>query len=186
MASLTDEQLSFLETKGVPLSKVFDATGMSKGEYQAAMKPLELWLAFGVTPCKEAGHRMRTRAGHCVQCDPAKISFIARHEKLGEVYVAHSPRLHYIKVGSADNAQVRIRSLNTHKYGRIDDWKLIYKASFAQSGNAEFLVHKALKAHHSPRANSDGASSIESQELFSCAPEVAVKAIQAVEAQMRR
>jgi hypothetical protein len=173
----TPEQLDFLVAKGVPLSKVFDATGMSKSEYHDAMKPLDYWLAYGVTPCREHGHRLRTRAGHCAQCDPAKISFIARHDKAAQLYVAHSQRRHYTKVGSAADADERVRSLNTHQYGRIDDWKLVYKVSCERAGNMEFLVHKALSEHYLPRRNSEGANSLQSQELFACEPAAAVEAV---------
>lgn len=176
----TPDQIEFLAAKGVPLSKVFDATGMSRGQYHDAMKPLDLWLAYGVSPCREFGHQLRTRSGHCAQCDPAKISFIARHDKSAQLYVAHSQRRHYTKVGSAVDANERVKSLNTHQYGRIDDWRLFYKISCEKAGNMEFLVHKALGEHHLPRRNSEGANSLQSQELFACEPSTAVEAINAV------
>ena len=177
MPTPTEDQLLFLTQKSVPLSKVFDATGMSKTEYHDAMKPLGYWIAYGVAPCREAGHRMRTRSGHCVQCDPAKIAFIARSDKAAEVYVAHSARRHYTKVGSAESAEVRVRSLNTHRYGQIDDWKLVYSVASARAGQVEFKVHMALAAHYLPRNNAVGANSVQSQELFSCEPGVAIEAI---------
>jgi hypothetical protein len=180
MSSLTTEQLAFLAAKGVPLSRVFDATGMTRGDYQDAMKPLDYWLAFGVSPCSKLGHQLRTRAGHCAQCDPKKISFVARHDKPGQLYVAHSQRRHYTKVGSATDAEERIRSLNSHQYGNIDDWKLAFKIDCKSAGDMEFLVHKALSEQHLPRNNSEGANSMVSKELFACEPAVAINAIQSV------
>lgn len=180
MRELSPDELQFLQSKRVPLSRVFDAFGMSKSEYHDVMKPLGAWIAFNVTPCAKGGHTMRTRAGHCVQCDPAKISFMSRSDKAAVVYVAHSPRRHYTKVGSAEDPVVRVRSLNTHRYGQIDDWRLVFSAPCAQAGEVEFQVHAALSEHYLPRANAVGANSIQSQELFSCEPEVAVAALKAL------
>jgi hypothetical protein len=174
---LSSDELEFLKAKRVPLSKVFDAYGMGKSEYHDAMKPLGAWIAFNVTACGKGGHKMRTRAGHCVQCDPAKISFIARNDKSAQVYVAHSPRRHYTKVGSAEDATVRVKSLNTHQYGQIDDWQLFYCASCEQAGEVEFRTHSLLAQHYLPRANAVGANSNQSQELFACEPSVAVEAV---------
>jgi hypothetical protein len=180
MPALTPEQAAFLASKRVPLSKVFDADGMSKTEYQEAMRPLGYWIAFNVTPCREAGHRLRTRAGHCAQCDPAKISFTARHDKAASVYVAHSARRHFTKVGSAEDVTVRIASLNSHRYAQIDDWKLVFHAPCTRSGEIEFQVHAQLAEHYLPRANAQGANSAQSQELFACEPAVAVEAVKKV------
>lgn len=177
MARLSKAEIAFLGAHGISLSRTFNATGMTKTEYHDEMKALELWVAYGVSPCREAGHRLRTRAGHCLQCRPANISFLARHDEPGEVYVAHSSSTLYTKVGTARDSEVRVKSLNTHKYGQIGDWALAYFHPCTYAGKVEFLVHSELRAHHFPRPNATGANSIECQELFGCKPEDAIRAL---------
>jgi len=33
-----------------------------------ADRDLGLWVAYGVAPCDAEGHTLRTRNGHCLQC----------------------------------------------------------------------------------------------------------------------
>jgi len=101
MAQLTKEQLDFLKSQGVPLSKVFDATGMGPSKYSTVMKDLGMVVAYGVTPCGKAGHRLKTRSGHCVQCKTANLAFQARFDDPGEVYVARSAKQNILKVGTS-------------------------------------------------------------------------------------
>ena len=37
-----------------------------------------------------AGHRLRSRAGHCFQCDTARIAFVKRHHDTAYIYIAGS------------------------------------------------------------------------------------------------
>ena len=70
MTKLTDSQTKFLGTQGIPLSQVFDATGMKSSEYKQIMKDIGMVVAIGVTPCDASGHTLRTR--HCSElfdCD---------------------------------------------------------------------------------------------------------------------
>ena len=185
MSRLSNEELEFLKHHKVPLSRVFDATGLSKSEYGPVMKSLEMWIAFGTTECREAGHQLRVRSGHCVQCKPANLAYQNRTDEIGEVYVAHSSRRHFTKVGTSKDAMSRVSQLNINQYGRIDDWKLFYKESCARAGSVEFQVHSELGAHHFARRNQDGANSINCQELFGCEPAVAVEVVKAVIARSR-
>ena len=73
--NITKEQLKFLETQKISLDKIFDATGLSKTEYHKSMKEMDKIIAIGVTPCAKFSHSMRTRNGHCVQCNTATIAF---------------------------------------------------------------------------------------------------------------
>lgn len=68
LAKLTKEQKAFLDRVGVPLSRVFDASGMRTAEYKQAMRDLGMWVAYGASPCEAEGHTLRSRTGHCVQC----------------------------------------------------------------------------------------------------------------------
>jgi hypothetical protein len=177
MATLTPDQLAFLDRHKVPLDRAFDATGLTRAEYSERMKALDQWIAFGVAPCREAGHGLRVRSGHCVQCKPANLAFQNRHGAPGEVYVAHSSRRHYVKVGSAESAAVRLKNLNLLQYGRIDDWKIVFAQRCESATSVEFEVHKVLSAHSAPRFNSTASHSIFATELFGCEPDVAIRAV---------
>ena len=114
MARLTVDEIRFLQGAGVPLSRVFDASGLSNQQYKFAMRSLGMWIAYGVTACQAAGHTLRTRAGHCAQCSPENISYLRRHDEAGEVYVAHSATMNLVKVGLSQDVHQRVGQLNTY------------------------------------------------------------------------
>jgi hypothetical protein len=62
MATLTEEQISFLERHEIPLTWMFDAEGLTRPEYKRAMKNEEKYFAYGVKECLN-GHTLRTRHG---------------------------------------------------------------------------------------------------------------------------
>ena len=80
MAELTQEQLSFLEDHGIRFSSLFDASGMGRAAYQKAMEKDDRYFAFGVSRCKRGPHSIRTRAGHCIQCNHAAIAIVFRED----------------------------------------------------------------------------------------------------------
>ena len=100
---LTDEQKTFLMAHQIPLSKVFDATGMSTKEYQRAMKGTNMLVAFGAIPCAKEGHTLRTKSGHCLPCKPERIAYQKRSVSKGHVYIAGSMKGRYIKIGLSKN-----------------------------------------------------------------------------------
>src|SRR4051812_46301412 len=93
MLSLSLSQLQFLRHHKVSLSRVFNADGMATSDYRQAMDELQMVVAFGVTPCRKAAHTLRTRGGHCVQCRPASLAFVMRHDNPAQVYVAYSRQI---------------------------------------------------------------------------------------------
>lgn len=149
MATLTPDQENFLEYHGIPLSSTFDASGMKKSEYAAAMREKDKFIAYGVNPCPRAGHRLRTRSANCPQCDPATISFALRHLRRAHVYIAGSIRKRLMKVGTSRDLSTlskRIVILNVNSYGDASDWKLlshIYAANDAS--RVEISVHQSLQ-----------------------------------------
>jgi hypothetical protein len=80
MKNLTAEQIDFLNSHNISLDKVFDASGFSLSEYKVIMKDQGKQIAYNVAPCQQYGHTLRTRAGHCIQCNPAAIAFIKRND----------------------------------------------------------------------------------------------------------
>jgi hypothetical protein len=63
---------------------------MKTWEWKQQMKGLGKLVAFGVYPCAAKGHTLRTRAGHCIQCNTANLSYLKRMNESADVYVAWS------------------------------------------------------------------------------------------------
>lgn len=177
MTRLTKTELKFLVHHEVPLSRVYDATGKKKSEYKVIMSTLGLWVAYGVTACKAQGHKLRARSGHCVQCKPANLSYIRRHDEAGEIYVAMSNSGRLIKVGTSQNALERIQQLNYYAYGGKTDWEHCYIEKSMRAGLVETRVHQALSMHSANGLYTKDGFIIECRELFSCSPRIAITAL---------
>jgi hypothetical protein len=121
---LSRVEADFLVRHSIPDAWVFDAKGMPRSIYRELMRASGHILATGVTPCRAAGHRLRTRAGHCVVCKPVNLLFLLRYHIPMDVYVARSFDLELAKIGVADDAAERIRSLNKEGYAGGYDWEL--------------------------------------------------------------
>ena len=154
--------------QGVPLSRVYDATGMAPSEYRQIMKALEMQVAYGVTPCRAAGHTLRTSAGHCVQCGPHNLAFLRRYSEPGEVYVAFSRGAYLTKVGTALDSESRVLRLNELGYGDIYDWELRASRYCDNAGRVEFRVHQALCDYRESRTYLRDGLPVDCQELFGC------------------
>jgi hypothetical protein len=168
VAELSSEQRAFLAANGIALSTVFDATGMRKTDYQDAMEELGKSFAYGVTPCRRSMHTLRTRAGHCIQCDPAKIAFMLRYDSSGLVYIAGSEAGRLIKVGSSGDIEQRRGTLNDLCYGGQRDWQILASAKCGAAGRIEFAVHSKLAPFATSGHYFRGAKKQNCYELFRC------------------
>lgn len=177
MAALKKSQLGFLSHHGISLSRVFDASYLSRSEYQRAMKALGMVVACGVSPCKRGGHTLRTRAGHCAQCNTAVLEFQLRNDAAGHVYVAYSAATKLVKVGTSGSPDNRMASLNKFRYGGASDWRVHESVWCERSGQVEFSIHKTLARYRVLRHYNISSGISECYELFSCAKSVAVKAL---------
>jgi len=178
MTKPTEDQLSFLRSQNIPLSRVYDATGMSTKRYKQEMHRLDMEVAIGVTPCKKSGHTMRTRAGHCVQCGTHNIAFLRRFHEENYVYVASSKEGNFIKVGTAEDTDAREKSLNYFRYGGVSDWVIRYKVFCKFAGRVEQKVHDVLSRHCIHRSYKKQGHIVDCQELFNCCVANAVAAIE--------
>ena len=179
MAMLTPTQLEFLRAQGVPLSKAFDASGMSRSAYQAEMEPLGMEVAFGVSSCKAGGHSLKTRSGHCPQCGTHHLAFLRRYDGSGAVYTAHSPKTGLVKVGTAESPHLRMGNLNSYGYGGANDWRVVTTVQCAsRAGKVEFLAHRKLLSHQVSRTYTKTYRTVSCQELFSCPAAVASAAVE--------
>ena len=181
-AKLTLDQFGFLCRHQVPLSRVFNADGLCTKEWREIMSAHKLWVAFGVSPCQSEGHELRTRAGHCVQCRPERLTFIRRRDENGQVYVAYSRRLRRVKVGCAADCGRRADTLNYDEYGGACDWQVKWYADCQYAGEVEYLVQQQLAHYRSPtlfwRQSTD--CLVEAHELYQCTIKQAHEALNRV------
>lgn len=179
MASLTLQQLEFLVQHQIPLHRVFDASGMKRKEYQRVMRHLDLWIAYGVSPCYRR-HSLKTRAGHCAQCNTARIAFSRRPSAAGGVYVAHSEMVGLVKVGMARDMHERVDQLNYYGYGGCNDWSIQHAYESERAGRVELEAHRALRAFATTRSYFRDGQFVECRELFDCEVTVAKQAVEAI------
>jgi len=168
MLQLTKEQLEFLDHHKIPLSSVFDATGLAKKDYRPLMKNLDKAIAIGVTPCRKEGHVLRLRTGHCVICNPQALAHFHRHHKNSYVYVAASKNGRKLKVGFTKDISVREDSLNRTNYANFTDWKIIYYIHCENAGKIESEIQKKLSAFYSPGEYQKEGRTVACYELFQC------------------
>jgi hypothetical protein len=179
MAKLTSHQRQFLHSQGIPLSRVFDATGLTRSAYERQMGELEMIVAIGVSPCRKAGHTLRTRAGHCAQCNTHSLAFLQRFYDDGEIYIVISRTIPFIKIGSSKNVENRVKTLNSLGYGGAADWTLHFSQSSSKAGEVEFRAHHSLRQHQRFRTYIKQGHPVTCQELFDCDAETALEALRA-------
>lgn len=175
-ASLTQIERDFLEKHEVPLSQIFNAAGRTVGACKSLMKDLGAVVAVNTTACGKGGHRMRTRGGHCVVCDSAKLAYTRRHEEPGYVYIAVSKARGLVKIGTTIDMKTRERNLNSYAYGEQKDWVIRHYQKCEKAGRYEFAVQKALASFGiAGRYFKDGGWQ-DCYELFSCTEKEALEA----------
>src|SRR5215212_3101491 len=104
---LRESERSFLVRIDYRPDDVFDARGMSQWLWKRRAKEAGKDIVLG-SPCRKSGHRLRTRAGHCVQCDPKKLAWVLRETACGQVYVAGSLEGRLIKIGCCFDWEQRL------------------------------------------------------------------------------
>ena len=144
---LSPEQVEFIQKHKIHPRYVFDGIGMNQAQYRPIMKILNKGVAFNVPPCKEAGHTLRTRSGHCCQCNTARLEFQKRNDSGGNVYIAGTVTGETIKVGFTKSVEIRSESLNRTKYAGYSDWEIIYAISSKDAGRIETQANVLLQAY---------------------------------------
>lgn len=179
MATLSNDQLLFLRGQGISLSQVFDGSGLSTKERVAKMDALGTPFYYGGAACKAGGHTLRTKPGHCIQCDTAKIAYQLRHSASGYVYIAYSHARQYAKVGySHAHPDDRVAFLRREMYGTASDWQLRKTALLEKAaGQREFAIHARLEQYRKPVVYEKYPGIlVECREIFACSLEVATMA----------
>jgi hypothetical protein len=167
MVALTDSQRHFIASQGISEDEVFDASNMSARWYKSEMEREGKLFALVANPCYR-GHYLRSRSGHCIQCDTKRIAFIKRHYKAAFVYIVGSRSEKLLKIGSSDSPWDRGSHLNQLGYGGVTDWKSLYHASFPDAGKVEFNVHGLLSSFASPRNYFREGVYTSCREIFAC------------------
>lgn len=168
MKGLTSNQIRFLKEQNIHPKYVFDAQGLSPSEYRVIMKELNKLIAYNVTPCQKEGHTLRTRAGHCCQCDTAKIEFLKRNDSAGIVYIAGSLFGQVIKIGFSKAVEVRAESLNRTKYAGFNDWEILYALRSEDAGRIETKSNSLLHRYAYPLDYEHDGQWQDSYETYHC------------------
>lgn len=179
MAKLDASQIEFLKKHGISLSTILDASGLTKRDREIAMTEIGANFYYSDSLCQKAGHALRTKPGHCIQCDTSKIAFQSRSSASGYVYLAQAAGCKLLKIGYSNaHPADRIQYLNREAYGGVPDWdlkKVVYIDSDA--GRTEFLIHSILEHD---RANATYTNQkgvvVECKEIFSCSLDKALRA----------
>lgn len=108
---------------------------------------------FVVAGMCQKGHRLKTRSGHCIQCNTSRIAFQRRSSNKGVIYVAICGD--YCKVGVVDdnfnNAEEAIHQrelrLNLEGgYGGMTGWKIVaWTPINNEVGKLEERIHKKCR-----------------------------------------
>ncbi|MEI7931735.1 MAG: GIY-YIG nuclease family protein [Alphaproteobacteria bacterium] len=174
---LSEVQLDFLQRHRINPGDVFNATGMRTCDYSEEMKVVGKHFAFGVTPCAAAGHTLRSRAGHCIQCDTAKIAFSRRHAQSGTIYLAGSIEAGLLKIGVTQDISERVDLLRAQKYGGASDWDILVHAMADMAGQVEFLAQDRLRKYQVTGSYFKNGREQACYELFRCSFDIAKVAL---------
>ena len=169
MQGLNSYQIRFLKEQDIHLKYVFDAEGLSKSEYRVIMKELNKLVAYNVSPCQKEGHTLRTRSGHCCQCNTRALAFQKRNDSTGIVYIAGSLSGEVVKIGFSKAVEVRAESLNRTKYAGFNDWKILFALKSQNAGRIETKSNSLLYEYGSSTDYKHDGHWVDSRETYHCA-----------------
>jgi hypothetical protein len=177
--SLTDEEIQFLRWHNLSQEDVYDGRHQSKRSREAAAKSTgkDLILVRTSSACRAAGHRIKTRAGHCFQCDPLNLVYLRRHSTPGYVYVAGSLSGRAIKIGTAGDIPQRERQLRAERYAGFADWEVLFSIQVREAGRVEHDAASRVPGQRVFRNYVKDGYSQTAIEVIKCSFSAAVKAI---------
>src|SRR5690242_11189342 len=97
---LTASELTFLASQNLSAEDVFDIRYHHSSVWPRLMKEAGKTIGLG-SPCRKARHRLRTRGGHCCQCDTSKLAYAARYDLHQRVYILGSVKAGLLKIGTS-------------------------------------------------------------------------------------
>jgi hypothetical protein len=137
MTPFTNDELTFLARHNFTPEEVHDGRREGKQTRESNAKNADKVLILTSTPCRAMRHRIRTRAGHCAQCNPASIAFTRKETLDGYVYIAGSLNGRLIKIGETIDVEQRARQLKADAYGGFSDWQILITARVKNRGRTE-------------------------------------------------
>jgi hypothetical protein len=174
---LTDDELGFLSLHGFNREDVHDGRHQSKSSREEAAKREGKPLILTSVVCRAAGHRIRTRGGHCFQCNPLRLVYQIRHGEPAFVYVAGSLTGQLIKIGSAGDIPTRQRKLRYDQYAGFADWKIMFSVWANEAGKVESDASARIADRRTYQPYfKDGVEQV-AVEAFRCRFSTAVKAV---------
>lgn len=168
MKGLTKEHLAFFKLHNVALDRVFDSEGLPPIVYKPKMKSMGKLIAFNVSPCRNAGHTLKTRSGHCPQCNTAYLEFQKRKDSPGVVYIAGTQKGKITKVGFSKDLEGRDESINRTKYANYNDWTMLYAILSPVAGQIENEIKSKLSQYSSEFVYEHDGHIQEAGETFTC------------------
>ncbi|WP_156947787.1 GIY-YIG nuclease family protein [Hyphomonas sp. L-53-1-40] len=169
MAKLSEAQIQFLKAHKIDPSLLYDASGQSSSDWRGAMKKIGKKFAFGTSPCGAEGHTLRSRHGHCIQCDPSRIAYALRFSKPGHVYILGSLTGKLIKIGVTTELASRVANVVSMQYGNASDWQpLAVTEKINGAGKIEAAAHNILEAHRVTGKSCRAGETHITYELYSC------------------
>lgn len=169
MNGLKQIEINFLRKHDIPNELLFDASGQSVSKVKAEMKAKGKRFAFNTTKCNKGGHTIRTRSGHCIQCNTARVAYMNRHESAGIFYVMQSSKKKLFKVGfTSTKKEERSDSLNRTNYGSINDWVELFTFNSSHAGKLETYVKQELCLYLSKFGYAHDGHTQHSSEIFDC------------------
>jgi hypothetical protein len=134
---LTDEEIVFLKMHKIDFSEIYDGRGERTGSWKISANDGRYdFVLTGGRTCS-VGHRLKTRAGHCIQCKTSNISFIRRENSSAYVYLASAKNGNIIKIGCTRQIFNREKSLRSQAYGGYSDWELVSSFETENAGKIE-------------------------------------------------
>jgi len=176
---LTQDEISFLRRYHLSPDDVFDGRAYSQAGAREMAKGAGKTLVLG-SPCRAAGHRLRTRPGHCAQCDPKKIAYQQRFSTPGYVYIAGSMAGRVVKIGSCINVPQRESQIRAEAYGGQSDWDVIFHTIWLEdAGRIEHNARSSLYRYQISRPYVKDGARQRADELLKCSFSVALNALAA-------
>lgn len=143
---LTDSEKSFLTSQGLGPDDVMDVRGIPQWRWFRQIEEEGKTIALG-SKCKAAGHRLRSRRGHCVQCDTSKLGYQAHYAEERYVYIAGSRAARLIKIGNCRDTAQRERQMRSERYGGVGDWDFVYSVRVKRAGAVEDAARARLSRY---------------------------------------
>lgn len=174
---LTKDEIEFLRTQGLTEADVYDGRSQTSAGWKAGVRASGKTVVLG-SPCTSKGHRLRTRSGHCAQCDTAKLGYQRRHNTAGYIYIAGSRSAKLIKVGTCVDIDQRVRNLKNQAYGNTSDWVMLFAAHVDAGGKTESDVLARLAKYKVVRMYYKDGKQQEAAEMLKTSFSVALAAMQ--------